>query len=55
MLMLLPDQCLTFSSSDHIKAKILKYVNQNSSSIIIIDGRYVRSIDTTVAKVINTF
>lgn len=52
MLVLLPDQCLTFSSSDHIKSKVLKYVNRNTSSIIIIDGRYVRSIDTTVAKVI---
>lgn len=53
MLVLLPDQCLTFSSSDHIKAKVLKYVNRNTANIIIIDGRYVRSIDTTVAKVIN--
>lgn len=51
VLILLPDQSLTFSSSDHFKYKILKYVIQNTPKIVIIDGRYVRAIDVTVAKV----
>lgn len=51
LLILMPDQSLTFSSSDHFKYKILKYVVQNTLKIIIIDGRYVRTIDATVAKV----
>ncbi|XP_055325913.1 sodium-independent sulfate anion transporter-like, partial [Sitodiplosis mosellana] len=51
LLVLMPDQSLTFSSSDHFKYKILKYVVQNTPKIIVIDGRYVRTIDATVAKV----
>lgn len=51
MLVLLPDQSLAFPSADHIKLQISKHVNRNTSNIIIIDGRYVRSIDATVAKV----
>lgn len=51
MLILLPDQSLTFSSADHFKYKIIKYVVQNTPKVIVIDGRYVRTIDATVAKV----
>lgn len=51
LLILLPDQSLTFSSADHFKYKVLKYVVQNTPSVIIIDGRCVRTIDATVAKV----
>ena len=51
LLILMPDQSLTFSSSDHFKYKILKYVVQNTPKIIILDGRFVRTIDATVAKV----
>lgn len=51
LLILMPDQSLTFSASDHFKYKILKYVVQNTPQIIILDGRYVRTIDATVAKV----
>lgn len=52
LLVLLPDQSLTFSSSDHIKYKILNHVIQSTADIVIIDGRFVRTIDATVAKVI---
>lgn len=51
ILILIPDQSLTFSASDHFKYKILKYVIQNTPNIVIIDGRNVRMIDATVAKV----
>lgn len=51
LLILLPDQSLTFSSADHIKYKLLKYAIQNTSTFVVIDGRYVRTIDATVAKV----
>lgn len=51
LLILLPDQSLTFSSSDHFKYKILKYAMQNTPNIVIIDGRNIRTIDATVAKV----
>lgn len=51
LLILMPDQSLTFSSSDHFKYKTLKYVVQNTPKIVIIDGRYIRTIDATVAKV----
>lgn len=51
LLILLPDQSLTFSSADHIKHKMLKYAIQNTSTFVIVDGRYVRNIDATVAKV----
>lgn len=51
LLILLPDQSLTFSSADHIKHKMLKYAIQNASTFVIVDGRYVRHIDATVAKV----
>lgn len=51
LLILMPDQSLTFSSSDHFKYKVLKYVVQNTPKIVVIDGRYVRTIDATVAKV----
>lgn len=54
MLVLLPDQSLTFSSSDHFKYKVLKYAMQSTSKIVVIDGRFVRTIDATVAKVIFT-
>lgn len=52
LLVLLPDQSLTFSSSDHFKYKVLKYVMQSTSKLVVIDGRFVRTIDATVAKVI---
>lgn len=51
LLILMPDQSLTFSSSDHFKYKVLKYVVQSKTKIVIIDGRYIRTIDATVAKV----
>lgn len=51
LLILLPDQSLTFSSADHFKYKVLKYVVQNTPTVIVIDGRYIRTIDATVAKV----
>lgn len=51
LLVLLPDQSLTFSSADYIKYKLLKYAIQNASKFVVIDGRYVRQIDATVAKV----
>lgn len=51
ILILMPDQSLTFSSSDHFKYKALKYVVRNTPKIVIVDGRYVRTIDATVAKV----
>lgn len=47
----MPDQNLSFPSSDHFKYKTMKYVMQNASKIVIIDGRNVRTIDATVAKV----
>ncbi|XP_031629887.1 sodium-independent sulfate anion transporter-like isoform X2 [Contarinia nasturtii] len=50
LLILMPDQSLTFSSSDHFKYKILKYVVQNTPKIVIIDGRFIHNIDATVAK-----
>lgn len=55
LLILLPDQSLTFSSADHIKYKMLKYAIQNTSTFVIVDGRYVRTIDATVAKVVFEF
>lgn len=54
LLILLPDQSLTFSSADHFKYKILKYVVQSTPKVIIIDGRSVRTIDATVAKTLCT-
>lgn len=51
MLVLIPDQSLTFASSDHFKYKVLKYVVQSTSKLVIIDGRNIRTIDATVAKV----
>lgn len=51
LLVLLPDQSLSFSSSDHMKHKILKYVIQSTSKVVVIDGRNIRTIDATVAKV----
>lgn len=51
LLVLMPDQSLSFSSSDHIKHKILKYVIQSTSKVVVIDGRNIRTIDATVAKV----
>lgn len=51
LLVLMPDQSLTFSSADHIKYKLLKYAIQSTSTFVVIDGRYVRTIDATVAKV----
>lgn len=47
----MPDQNLSFPSSDHFKYKTMKYVMQNASQIVIIDGRNVHTIDATVAKV----
>lgn len=51
LLILMPDQSLTFPSSDFFKYKILKYIVRNTPKIVIIDGRCIRTIDATVAKV----
>lgn len=51
LLVLSPDQSLSFSSSDHVKHKVLKYVIQSTSKVIVIDGRNIHTIDATVAKV----
>lgn len=51
LLVLMPDQNLSFPSSDYFKYKTMKYVMQNASKTVIIDGRNVHTIDATVAKV----
>lgn len=56
ILVVTPDQSLVYSASEHVKEKILKYINRNSDTVntILIDGHYVHKIDITVAKVMQT-
>lgn len=53
ILIVTPDQSLVFSASEHVKEKILKYINRNTDTVktIVIDGHYVNTVDITVAKV----
>lgn len=51
ILILTPDQSLSFSSADHLKYKAVKYAINNSPNIVILDGSHVQYIDSTVAKV----
>lgn len=51
VLVLTPDQSLTFSSADYFKYKVVSYATQNHTDIIIVNGRNVQYIDSTAAKV----
>lgn len=57
ILLIEPNQSLVYSAAEHLKSKILKHAlsDQHKVSTVVIDGHFVWSMDSTVAKVIFLF
>lgn len=53
ILLIEPNQSLVYTAAEHLKSKILKHSLRGDHKIttIVIDGHFVWSMDSTVAKV----
>lgn len=54
ILLIEPNQSLVYSAAEHLKSKILKHSlsDEHKISTVVIDGHFVWSMDSTVAKVV---
>lgn len=52
VLHVLPDRSLPFSAAEYLKLKIMKKaLDRPDVKVIVLDGRYVKTIDVTLAEV----
>lgn len=54
ILLIEPNQSLVYTAAEHLKSKILKHSlsDEHKISTVVIDGHFVWSMDSTVAKVL---
>ncbi|XP_057330225.1 sodium-independent sulfate anion transporter isoform X1 [Microplitis mediator] len=50
VLLVVPEQSLSFPAAEYLRERVIEWCDKKSAVPVIIDGRFIHRIDTTVAK-----